>query len=385
MASESAMLDRTKRWFLCFVLAAGGFLALTILCLAEPGPGPVASASLPSSQPAQEDTAADVLTRTVFLPLVTSGLSGSLSVDPQDRQASLVFFNQVYQASEGADAAWTGDHATCDAGTTADGFRRAVQLRINYFRAMAGVPGDVQLSEEYNRKAQQAALMMSANDQLSHSPPSNWQCYTEEGREAAGSSNLYLGVYGPSAITGYIMDPGAGNYFVGHRRWILYPQTKWLGTGDIPPAGSYRSSNALWVFDTNTWEPRPQTREEYVAWPPPGYVPYQVVFPRWSFAYAQADFSSATVEMSTEGQNVPLTLQPIVNGYGENTLVWEPALSFGSPPSADTSYTVAVHHVGIGAALYDFSYQVTVFDPGTSVSVLSSGGEGFLDRPPESP
>jgi hypothetical protein len=324
------------------------------------------------------------LTHTVFLPLVTSGPSLGLSVDPQNRQASVAFFNQVYQASEGVDTAWTGSHATCDAGTTADAFRWAVQLRINYFRAMAGVSGDVQLSDEYNHKAQQAALMMSANDQLSHSPPLSWQCYSEEGREAAGSSNLYLGVYGPSAITGYVMDPGGGNYPVGHRRWILYPQTKWMGTGDIPPSGSYRSSNALWVFDPSMWEPRPKTREEFVAWPPPGYVPYQVVFPRWSFAYAQADFSSATVEMSTAGQNVPLTLQPVVNGYGENTLVWEPDLSFGSPPSADVSYTVTVRHVGIGAALYDFSYQVTVFDPGSSVSVLSSRGEGYLHRPPES-
>ena len=363
----------------------GEFPGSDPLVLAGPGPGPVASASLPLSQLAQQDTAADVLTRTVFLPFVTSGLSSSLAVDPQNRQASLVFFNQVYQASEGADAAWTGNHATCVAGATADAFQRAVQLRINYFRAMAGVPGDVQLSEEYNRKAQQAALMMSVNDQLSHSPPSNWLCYSEEGREAAGSSNLYLGVYGPSAITGYVMDPGGGNYFVGHRRWILYPQTEWMGSGDIPPSGSYRPSNALWVFDANMWEPRPQTREEYVAWPPPGYVPYQVVFPRWSFAYAQADFSSATVEMNAGGQNISLTVQPIVNGYGENTLVWEPALSFGSPPSTDTSYAVAVRHVGIGAAFYDFVYQVTVFDPGSAAIVLSGGGQGFLDRPLQLP
>ncbi len=296
----------------------------------------------------------------------------------------MAFFNQVYQASEGASAAWTGSHAACDAGTTSDEFRRAVQLRINYFRAMAGVPGDVQLSEEYNRKAQQAALMMSVNDQLSHSPPSSWLCYSEEGREAAGSSNLYLGVYGPSAITGYISDPGVGNYFVGHRRWILYPQTKWMGSGDIPPSGGYRPSNALWVFGPNLWEPRPQTREEYVAWPPPGYVPYQVVFPRWSFAYAQADFSSATVEMSTAGGNIPLTLQPVVNGYGENTLVWEPALSFGSPPGADTTYTVVVRHVGIDALYRDFAYQVTIFDPGLLVGMAPIDGEAFLGRPPES-
>lgn len=383
MASRTAFLDRIIRWLVPLVL--GIALALTMVCLADAGSKPAARPSPPVSCLAGQDMARDTLTHTLFLPLLTIGSDHSLSVDPQDRQASMDFFNQVYLASEAVAAGWTGSHAACDAGTTADAFRYAVQLRINYFRAMAGVPGDVQLSTEYNRKAQEAALMMSVNDQLSHSPPPSWECYSEEGREAAGSSNLYLGVYGPAAISGYVMDPGDGNYAVGHRRWILYPQTKGMGSGDIPPGGTYRPANALWVFDENLWTPRPQTREEYVAWPPPGYVPYQVVFPRWSFAYAQADFSSATVEMSAAGEDISLTLQPVVNGYGENTLVWQPDLAFDQPPQDDTSYTVLVRRVGIGGAFHDFSYQVTIFDPDPSARVLSGAGQGFLGRPPELP
>lgn len=65
---------------------------------------------------------------------------------------------------------------------------------------MAGVPATVVLSGEFTAKAQKAALMMSVNRQLSHSPDSTWICYSAEGAEAAGKSNLYLGVYGPSAI-----------------------------------------------------------------------------------------------------------------------------------------------------------------------------------------
>jgi hypothetical protein len=109
------------------------------------------------------------------------------------------------------------------------------------------VPAVVQLDDVYSGKAQQAALMMSANGQLSHNPPPSWLCYTAEGAQAAGSSNLYLGRFGPAAITGYVYDAGSGNYAVGHRRWILYPQTQRMGTGDIPPVGGARSSNALWV------------------------------------------------------------------------------------------------------------------------------------------
>jgi uncharacterized protein YkwD len=304
-------------------------------------------------------------TNYAFLPHIQRASEILPWIDPTNRQVSLNYFMQVYRASDGVPSGWTGSHANCNAGETSPAFREAVQLRINYFRSMAGVPATVQLSDEYNRKAQQAALMMSVNGQLSHNPPPSWLCYTTEGAQAAGSSNLFLGVYGPSAITGYIEDPGSGNYFVGHRRWILYPQTLHMGTGDIPNTGGYWSANSLWVFDDNMWNPRPQTRQEYVAWPPRGYVPYQVVFPRWSFAYADADFSGAAVTMSSGGQVIPVAIQPIGNGYGENTFVWVPDLSFGGPPPADIAYDVTVTGVKVNGIQKDFTYQVIVFDPGT--------------------
>jgi hypothetical protein len=173
--------------------------------------------------------------------------------------------------------------------------------------------------------------MMSVNGQLSHKPPPNWLCYTGDGAEAAGSSNLFLGIFGPAAITGYIYDQGSGNYTEGHRRWLLYPQTERMGCLDIPATGGYWSSNALWIFDENMWAPRPQPSEEYVAWSPPGYVPQQVIFPCWSFAIDDADFSGVSVETSSGRQSNPVTVQPVVKGYRENTLGWEPDLSFGAP------------------------------------------------------
>ena len=237
--------------------------------------------------------------------------------------------------------------------------------RINYFRSMAGVPSLRSLSDAYNLKAQAAALMMSANRALSHSPPSTWICYTPEGAQGAGSSDLFLGVYGPAAVSGYMMDPGSGNTAAGHRRWILFPPTQQMGTGDIPPTGGYPASNALWVFDT--FSPRPATREAFVAWPPSGYVPYQVVFARWSFSYPNADFTAATVTMKSGGADVGLSQWPVVNGYGENTLVWTPAGAIGDSwpkPAQDTAYSVTVQNVLIGGQNRSFTVDVIVFDPG---------------------
>jgi len=241
-------------------------------------------------------------------------------------------------------------------------FRDAVLLRINYFRAMAGVPANVKFADEYNRKAQQAALMMSANNRQSHTPDSSWACYTDEGAQAAGSSNIFFGVFGWDAISGYIEDPGDGNFFAGHRRWILYPQTKFMGSGDIPETADYRRANVLWVFDEHMWEPRPPTREEFVAWPPPGYTPYQVLFPLWSFAYADADFSDTVVTMTSAGNLVLLTQHEALNGFGENTLTWKPNVALGRPAS-DTHFTVEITNVRIGGVARDFSYDVTIFDP----------------------
>ena len=64
-------------------------------------------------------------------------------------------------------------------------FQDATALRVNYFRAMAGVSAAVTFSDALGAKAQQAALMMSANNSLSHFPPTTWLDYTQAGAEAA--------------------------------------------------------------------------------------------------------------------------------------------------------------------------------------------------------
>lgn len=319
--------------------------------------------AMPAGPPTEQTLPAG-LDPVAYLPVMTGPAGSSPWVNTQSRTESGDFFLSEYLASEGVPSEWTGNHAGCDAGTTSVAFKEAVLRRINYFRGMAGIPAVTAFKDEYNMKAQEAALMMSVNDMLSHNPDPSWLCYTAAGDEGAGSSNLYLGVYGPDAITGYMVDPGGGNYFVGHRRWVLYPQSQYLGTGDIPPAGTYRPSNALWVFDQeNMWGDRPGTREDYVAWPPPGYVPYQVVFFRWSFAYAQADFSNAVVTMTRNGQPLSLQQNAVVGGFGENTLVWEPDDTFGQPPGSDIVYEVTIENVLIGGQPQNFAYQVIVFEP----------------------
>jgi len=324
--------------------------------------------------------------RKLYLPIISNEFL-NLNVNLQNKQSSADLFNFVYNASQGVEANWIGNHKSCDPGTTSDELKDAVRLRINYYRAMAGVPSNVAFLDVYNQKAQAAALMMSVNSMISHEPDPSWECYSEDGNEAAHKSNLFFGYYGPSAIDGYIKDPGGGNYAVGHRRWVLFPQTQFMGTGDIPYTGGYQPANALWIFDDNIFGPRPETRDGFVAWPPPGYVPYQVVFPKWSFSYPNADFSQATITIYAGGQIIPANpLTPIVVGYGENTIVWEPAVTFSRPPSGDTTHTVFINNVIINGQNQDFSYNVIVFDPGSQINLMAYDLSNTpLDNPPTTP
>jgi hypothetical protein len=304
----------------------------------------------------------------VFLPITSSGSPG-FQVNIQSRQDVQYFYLEHYLGTGNIPIGWTGSQGSCSPGSTSPEFQAAVLRRINWFRSMAGVPGDVVFSEETNRRAQAAALIMSANRRLSHSPPPDWACYSADGAAGAGTANLFLGLYGWNAISGYMRDPGSGNSAVGHRRWILYPRTRVMGTGDVPDGNGYSGSNALVVFGSQMWGERPATRDGFVAWPPPGFVPSPVVFPRWSFSYPNADFSTSTISMSKAGADIPVTTYPVANGYGENTLVWIPAgMSEGQSwpqPAEDERYTITIHGVGINGQQVDFSYDVMIFNPGT--------------------
>ncbi len=322
------------------------------------GPQPPTAPKIGSSQPSAAPT------RAVS--------DAGYSLNPATRETVRLFYKTVFVLSSNLPAAWSGNIASCNAGDTSNDYQSAALRRINWFRAVAGVPANIALDATFNRKAQQAALMMSANRSLSHFPPTNWLCYSADGAEAAGKSNIGLGYSGAESIAeGYLRDPGANNTVVGHRRWVLYPQTTRMGVGNVVPSDGI-AANALWVQDGGFGSARPAVRDDFVAWPSKGYAPYQTVYPRWSFSYPNADFSGASLSMTENGTPIATRKETLTNGYGENTLVWLPGnYSDGqswSRPTADTVYSVTLGNVLVAGQPRSFSYNVTVFDPDQSGS-----------------
>lgn len=299
----------------------------------------------------------------------------AILVHPQDREASLLFYRTHYLLSGLVSDGWNGDAQRCDPGETDVAFRQAVLRRLNYYRGMAGL-APVTFSDEYSRKAQQAALITTVNG-LNHKPSPTARCYTADGAQAAANSHLYIGRFGPAAIDGYIQDHDEGfneNYHVGHRRWILLPQLRVMGTGDIAGSDSVFPTNALWVVDTSMRDPRPSTRDGFVAWPPPGFVPYSVVYPRWSFSHPEADFSRAVVHMRRGDVEIEVKVEPLYEWKPtEPTLVWIPlGMHSRDPwpqPDGDTTYTVTLSNIKVGERWLTFAYNVIIYDPMAPVVV----------------
>ncbi len=292
----------------------------------------------------------------------TPPAGGTTAINTGSRAEVAAFYNATMLPAFSVPMQWTGSTQGCVAGTTSAEYKAAVVNTVNSFRILAGLPGNVSLNLTHSAMAQQAALMMEANSQLSHSPPASWSCYTSDGATAAGSSNLALGNAGPNAVRAYIADSGTPS--LGHRRWVLYSRLGEVGTGDTTRA------NTLWVFGGTVAAPA-AVAETGVAWPARGFVPWtsKVADPShpWSFSLPGADFSGASVEMSNDQGKVLSVgnVGQLSPGYGDNTMSWNltAGASEWSRSPADTKFNVRISNVKVGGQTKSFDYSVTFFVP----------------------
>jgi uncharacterized protein YkwD len=335
-----------------------------VLCSAAlAGCGGSDSVSAPSPAP---ETAPEPPASPSTAPSPTTPASGGTVVAPIDTTSRAEVVARWYDTYfDNTPFAWTGSVSGCAAGDTTDAFKAAVLRRLNYFRAMAGLNGDLTLDPSSSAKAQQAALMMDANDRLSHTPTPDWRCYSADGDEAAGRSLLAYSsasARNVGLLDGYMRDRGANNAAVGHRRWILYPELSRIGTGDAPQA------NALWVIFPGT----SGAAGPAIAWPPRGFVPRPLADPtdRFSLSCPGANFSSASVVMRGDsGQPISVRVESRSDhGYGDNTIVW--SIDTAQSPtrgwdrgSADTRLDVELADVAGCDAGSRFSYSVTFITP----------------------
>lgn len=288
-------------------------------------------------------------------------------INTAEKSEVLARFRDTYLDS--TPKSWAGGSvASCAPGTLGSDYRNALVKRINFFRAMAGLPGNVSQNEPANIEAQAASLMMDANSALSHDPPRNWRCYSSVGANGAANSNICLGCAAgrPLVVVDvFIDDAGDNNKSVGHRRWLLYSRLVEVGVGETNEAGAIRIGSAR----TTT----PAAVQNGFAWPNRGFVPRELFFPedRWSFSCPSAEFAAATIDMrDSQGRPIVTIVESRAAGSGDNSIVWRVDL-VSSPQdvwdpgltnmAAETKVTVTINGmVGCGGGSNQ-TYSTTIF------------------------
>jgi uncharacterized protein YkwD len=336
------------------IALAAGVTALTLVgCAIAVGPGStdaeVTRDSVPQAGPV------------VLAPAGGAAVLGSTTrragIDTSDREVVLAAWRRLVQPGLGVKTDWTGDLGGCRPGSPSPEATKTILDNLNFVRGLAGL-SRVTFSETLSARAQNAALIMSANQTLTHDVPRTFKCYSSTGALAASRSNLYLGWTDMPAdfvVPGYMTDPGPSNILAGHRRWILYPSATVFGSGLTSTA------QALWVVGpTSNTNPNPR----WVPWPTPGWFPSDFQPDGlWSLAsgYEHANFARAHVKVMRDGEALRVHMYRFVGrGYGSPAITWHVA-----DATEPGTYTVKVTGIR-GAASSAYTYQVRIFHPSTS-------------------
>lgn len=301
-----------------------------------------------------------------FTPKATAA-----SIDTRNRAAVLAAYNEEFNRRE-PPSEWTGEVSTCRSGSTSPAYQSSVLQRVNWYRNMAGLPS-VAYDTALNQRAQDGALISSAEGALSHTPASTAKCWTSSGRTGTENSNLALGLSGTSAVDGYIDDTGDNNTQVGHRAWLLSRSLGPIATGDIESNGTHASANAIYVGGGGGTTASP--RDGFIAWPPSGYVPDRVVYTRWSFntTGTNVSYQGASVTVTGPDGQVPTTIGSR-NGWLEPGLVFTPEISVHTVTS-DVTYRVNISGI-TGGSSSSYQYDVTVIHVNSPPKVVSASGWG---------
>jgi len=305
-------------------------------------------------------------------------------------------------------------------------FVKDVERRVNFYRALAGVPAVASLMDNDTTKnsstiapvtgvspnrdpaltvtkadaAQQSAYLISrtatdsgsfASLATAHEPTEanipNLTAWSNEAWNSHRQSNTSYGFYGPTAIDKYMWEDVSGvnddgstktNREVPHRRKILLINATNFATGDMPAelTPKFRlPANALYYVQRDSEKSNASAR--FVSYPNNGFFPAPLNSPYWSLTHPNADFTNAIITM-TNSNGVPLA---ITNRTPNSTP--EPYVSWKVHSSAevrnitqDTTFHVTVSNFTISGVSASHSFSVTLINPEIVTPALSLTGSG---------
>lgn len=311
-----------------------------------------------------------------FLPLACIALCflGAQSTEINRNHIAEVtaFYKARYLASAIDEMPFNGNLDKCKEGILPDYIYQKALMRVNFFREMQGLK-PVVMNYNMNINCQKAALMTKSNGTLSHTPPKTWKCFSDEGYTGANKSNLgfmdFKHFKNTAFITHYMQDFGASNAEVGHRKWIQSSMLTEISYG------ATNTTDALMVTNNLDYSEK-DLDIEFMAYPWSGFMPVDLIFPKWSFslpAGKKVSFhnTKVTIKVAGKGKVELKILSKTAKPYTDPTIVWVPTELF-SPNQIkyskydlssvlDKEITVSISRVLVDGKPRDFNYTVTPF------------------------
>ena len=300
------------------------------------------------------------------------------------------------------------------AGALTEEYLRSGLAWLNYIRYAAGLRPASQDSG-WNEAAQYGAVVLAANDQLTHYPsqPEDMDDdFFKRGAAATSSSNISMRWgYGNvnqlvSALNGCMSDNSPSNMpMLGHRRWLINPlKDMKVGFGE-----AYAARGSVYVdtkvFDGYVNYTQNMADYDFIAWPAAGNFPAELlsVSDPWSvtlnplnYAVPRADQVAVSITRQSDGtswtlDNGSYTGSPVntspyftVNsgGYGvSNCIIFHPGSRNWGVDAFDGRYDVRITGLTDRSGNpVELSYAVDFFDaaavelPVYTVSVEKSAG-----------
>ncbi len=174
---------------------------------------------------------------------------------------------------------------------------------LNFMRYVANLPS-ISLTDALNESAQYGAVVMAANNKLTHYPtqPTDMEkTFFDQGYYACTSSNIAYKGYAPlssfdskktgvvaDAVQAWMDDEDPSNISaVGHRRWILNPGVKTMGLGSADTTG-VDDNGIEWGYSYTALRALNQSGSGYAQVDASGSVDYEAI--AWP---ASGDFPSS--------------------------------------------------------------------------------------------
>lgn len=243
---------------------------------------------------------------------------------------------------------WNGNIAKCKSGDISDLARQKTINRINYYRRFAGIDIPMKMKSSLNANAQKVAFEVRDDT----------DCKAKSNLASTMPGIQINGAHTSQAILDMMNTSGD----ISMRTFLLDPNLEVIGIGST-------DKNLVLALDKNsasssaTKAGTSQKSDQFIAWPPKGLVPAEMVYGKWSFSLPGADFSEAKIKMSVLGRELPsdyIKIDSIKSqGAGIPTIAWVPQ-GIILYAQIDLTYSVEIYNVKFQGDEKGFGYKYDV-------------------------